>query len=139
MLFSTSATKFLCGRFCNDRQQMVRLLSTTTERFKSAVETRSLKVRDLPDGVEKLELYALYKQATSGDVKTERPGMMDFINRAKWDAWNECKGKDVEWAMTQYVSKTEHFSSNRCHFFRIFATLSPLPVVAGRQASNPSN
>jgi len=31
------------------------------------------------------ELYALYKQATVGDVNTDRPGFMDFKGRAKWD------------------------------------------------------
>ena len=27
-------------------------------------------------------------QATLGTCNTERPGMMDFVGRAKWDAWN---------------------------------------------------
>ena len=36
----------------------------------------------------KLKIYALFKQATSGKVTTSRPGMMDFVGRAKWDAWN---------------------------------------------------
>ena len=34
-----------------------------------------------------LELYALYKQATTGDVTGDRPGMMDLRGRAKYDAW----------------------------------------------------
>ena len=40
----------------------------------------------------KLEFYALYKQATEGDVSGKRPGMMDFVGRAKFDAWEKLKG-----------------------------------------------
>ena len=46
-----------------------------------------------------LQLYSLYKQATVGDVNTKRPGMTDFIGRAKWDAWEKLKGttQDQAW------------------------------------------
>jgi acyl-CoA-binding protein len=27
---------------------------------------------------------SLYKQATEGDVKVKRPGMLDMLGRAKW-------------------------------------------------------
>lgn len=27
---------------------------------------------------------------------TERPGMLDFTGKAKWDAWNAKKGNTVE-------------------------------------------
>jgi acyl-CoA-binding protein len=53
----------------------------------------------------KLEFYALYKQATVGDVGGKRPGMMDFVNRAKYDAWAEVKGTSSEDAMQQYIDK----------------------------------
>lgn len=56
-----------------------------------------------PDNQTLLQLYAMYKQATDGDVQGERPGMMDFINRAKYDAWDKLKGKTVEEAMQAYV------------------------------------
>lgn len=39
----------------------------------------------------KLKLYALFKQATVGPCNTPKPGMMDFVNRAKWTAWSELK------------------------------------------------
>ena len=76
--------------------------------FKEAVSQRSLAVRALPDGLEKLELYALYKQATVGDVNADRPGFTDFVGKAKWDAWNKLKGWSTEKAMEQYVEKTGH-------------------------------
>ncbi|AXE33861.1 acyl-CoA-binding protein [Chromobacterium phragmitis] len=56
-----------------------------------------------PDNQTLLQLYALFKQATEGDAAGERPGMMDFINRAKFDAWEKLKGKDAAAAMQEYV------------------------------------
>ena len=50
-----------------------------------------------------LKIYALYKQASSGDVDGKRPGFTDMVGRAKWDAWNEFKGKSADEAMQEYV------------------------------------
>ena len=58
-----------------------------------------------PSNEMKLEFYALYKQATAGDVSGKRPGMMDFVNRAKYDAWAELKGMSSDEAMQKYVDK----------------------------------
>ncbi len=51
-----------------------------------------------------LELYAFYKQATEGDAKGSRPGMMDFKGRAKYDAWATKKGTSKDDAMKSYVA-----------------------------------
>jgi acyl-CoA-binding protein len=56
-----------------------------------------------PDNQTLLQLYAFYKQATDGDVEGERPGMMDFINRAKYDAWDKLKGTDSDEAKQRYI------------------------------------
>ena len=40
-----------------------------------------------PGNEAKLKLYGLFKQATIGTVNTKRPGMTDFVGKAKWDAW----------------------------------------------------
>ena len=45
---------------------------------------------------ELLMVYSLYKQGTVGDVNTNRPGMLDFKGKAKWDAWEKLKGKAKE-------------------------------------------
>lgn len=58
-----------------------------------------------PSNEMKLEFYALYKQATEGDVTGKRPGMMDFVGRAKYDAWAELKGTSSEEAMQKYIDK----------------------------------
>ncbi|TIA85250.1 hypothetical protein E3P99_04035 [Wallemia hederae] len=52
---------------------------------------------------EKLRFYALYKQANEGDVKTARPGMMDFTGKAKWDAYKAVEGMSKEEAASKYV------------------------------------
>ncbi|XP_068214971.1 acyl-CoA-binding protein-like [Palaemon carinicauda] len=76
------------------------------ERFNEAAE----KVKNLtkkPNDEELLEIYALFKQGTVGDCNTERPGMMDFKGKAKWDAWNGKKGMTKEAAMEAYVNKAD--------------------------------
>jgi len=54
---------------------------------------------------QKLQMYALYKQATEGDVSGKKPGMMDFVARAKFMAWEELKGKTSEEAMQKYINE----------------------------------
>jgi len=55
----------------------------------------------------KLKMYALYKQATEGDVSGKKPGMMDFIARAKFLAWEELKGSSADEAMQTYIDSVE--------------------------------
>jgi diazepam-binding inhibitor (GABA receptor modulator, acyl-CoA-binding protein) len=50
-----------------------------------------------------LDLYALYKQATSGDVSGARPGILDLRGRAKYDAWAKRKGTAKDAAMQAYI------------------------------------
>lgn len=72
------------------------------EQFDQAViDSKNLPER--PDNMTLLKMYALFKQASSGDAQGERPGMADFIGRAKWDAWDALKGTAKETAMQQYV------------------------------------
>lgn len=57
-----------------------------------------------PDNDTLLALYALYKQGTIGDVSGERPGAMDLVGRAKYDAWAKYRGLTREQAMRDYVT-----------------------------------
>jgi diazepam-binding inhibitor (GABA receptor modulator, acyl-CoA-binding protein) len=74
--------------------------------FEKAVAD-SKKLPEKPDNATLLKLYSLYKQATEGDVEGKRPGFTDMVGRAKWDAWNEIKGKDAKAAMQEYVDLIE--------------------------------
>lgn len=81
-------------------------MSDLKARFEAAAaESKNLPER--PDNTTLLKLYALYKQASAGDVDGKRPGFTDMVGRAKWDAWNEIKGTGQDDAMKQYVALIE--------------------------------
>jgi diazepam-binding inhibitor (GABA receptor modulator, acyl-CoA-binding protein) len=69
----------------------------------AAAQTRVRTLARTPDSAELLELYALYKQGTTGDVQGSRPGMLDFKGRAKFDAWATKKGVAKDRAQSAYV------------------------------------
>jgi diazepam-binding inhibitor (GABA receptor modulator, acyl-CoA-binding protein) len=73
------------------------------EEFEKAV-AQSKVLTKRPSNEELLQLYALYKQATEGDVTGDRPGGFDFKAIAKFDAWAEVKGKTKEVAMKDYIT-----------------------------------
>ena len=60
-----------------------------------------------PGNEDLLKLYALYKQSTVGDAAGKRPGMMDFVKRAKFDAWAELEGTSSDDAKQAYVDLVE--------------------------------
>ena len=72
---------------------------------KAVADSKSLP--DKPDNATLLKLYALYKQGSGGDVQGKRPGFTDMVGRAKWDAWNGLKGKDMPSTMQEYVDLIE--------------------------------
>jgi diazepam-binding inhibitor (GABA receptor modulating acyl-CoA-binding protein) len=67
----------------------------------------SKKLPEKPDNATLLKLYALYKQATEGDVEGKRPGFTDMVGRAKFDAWTAIQGKGTDEAMKEYVALVE--------------------------------
>ena len=81
-------------------------MSDLKTRFEAAVAS-SKNLAERPDNATLLKLYALFKQGSSGDVDGKRPGFTDLVGRAKWDAWNELKGKPGEQAMQEYVDLIE--------------------------------
>lgn len=78
-----------------------------TARFDQAVAA-SKQLPDKPDNMTLLRLYALYKQASSGDADPgARPGMADLVGRAKWDAWDALRGKSAPDARQEYIALVE--------------------------------
>ena len=73
------------------------------QQFDNAV-ARSRELTRRPSNEELLQLYGLFKQATEGDVTGERPGGFDFKAIAKYDAWEELKGKTKEQAQQEYIA-----------------------------------
>ena len=76
------------------------------EQFAQA-QAESKNLPERPDNMTLLKIYALYKQGANGDVSGERPGMTDFVNRAKYDAWAALKGTSQEDAQQQYIDLIE--------------------------------
>ncbi|PHV08343.1 acyl-CoA-binding protein [Janthinobacterium sp. BJB412] len=76
------------------------------EQFQQAqLDSKNLSER--PDNMTLLKIYALFKQASSGDATGERPGFTDMVGRAKFDAWAALKGNSTEEAQQQYVDLIE--------------------------------
>ncbi len=70
------------------------------QQFKKAAHfVAKSPAREGISNAEKLETYALYKQATVGDVEGGQPWAVQLEARAKWDAWNANKGMSKEDAM----------------------------------------
>jgi acyl-CoA-binding protein len=81
-------------------------MSNLQSNFENAAqEVQQLPER--PDNDTLLKLYALYKQATIGNVKGNRPGFTDFVGRSKYDAWAKLRNKSKEWAMEEYIKLVE--------------------------------
>ena len=77
-------------------------MSDLKKKFDKAVsDVKTLK--EDPDNATKLELYALFKQASIGDVEGKRPGFTDLVGRAKYDAWASLQGTSAEAAMQAYI------------------------------------
>lgn len=84
-------------------------MSDLKARFETAI-ANSKKLSERPDNATLLKIYGLYKQSTAGDVTEKKPGFSDMIGRAKWDAWNNCKGTGTDAAMQQYIDLIESLS-----------------------------
>jgi acyl-CoA-binding protein len=75
----------------------------------AAEEVKHLPAR--PDNAALLRLYALYKQGSVGDVAGERPGMMAFVERAKYDAWAQLSGTPQDEAKQTYIDLVEELKA----------------------------
>lgn len=76
------------------------------EDLKAQFDRACARAKELPrrpDNETMLKLYALYKQATTGDVSGKRPGFTDPVGRAKYDAWRKVTGMPEDAAMKAYV------------------------------------
>ncbi len=80
--------------------------------FQSAVE-RAPKLPKRPPSDILLQFYALFKQASVGDMEGVRPGFADFEGRAKYDAWSKLQGKAQEEAMQEYIALIERIEQEQ--------------------------
>ncbi|XP_062833770.1 enoyl-CoA delta isomerase 2 isoform X2 [Anolis carolinensis] len=78
------------------------IMQFSQEDFEKAKDQLKL-LEDDPGNEVKLKLYALYKQATEGPCKTPKPGMLDFVKKAKWDAWSSLGSLPQDSARQKYI------------------------------------
>lgn len=77
-------------------------MASLQDQFEQASrDAQSLDKR--PDNETLLRLYALFKQATEGDVSGPAPGMFDFKASAKYEAWSKLEGSSRDAAMKKYI------------------------------------
>ena len=81
-------------------------MSDLNATFEESVKN-STSISERPDNATLLKIYALYKQATAGDVEGKRPGFGDMVGRAKFDAWAAIKGTGKDDAMQRYIALIE--------------------------------
>ena len=72
-----------------------------------AAAAAAKQTKKRPDNTTLLKLYSYYKQATDGDVTGNRPGGLDFVGGAKYDAWAKIKGMSKDEAMANYVKQVD--------------------------------
>ena len=78
-------------------------MSGIRSEFENALkQVRGLRAQ--PSNADLLKLYALYKQATVGDVRGARPGRLDVRDHAKYSAWEKARGLGAEEAMARYAA-----------------------------------
>ena len=99
----------------------MKISSIDFEKAKSRLESSSIEV----DNETKLKLYGLYKQSTTGVCSTPKPGLTDFVGRAKWTAWSSLGKITQQDAQKQYIQTVEQLvssssTSNSIYFIFFF-------------------
>mmetsp|Transcript_17557 Transcript_17557/g.24369 ORF Transcript_17557/g.24369 Transcript_17557/m.24369 type:complete len:124 (+) Transcript_17557:19-390(+) len=85
-------------------------------KFRKCVEYIQKLPPSNPGGYEasandKLQFYALFKQATDGPNNTKAPSRLNLVAKAKWDAWKVLGQISKEEAMKKYISKVVEISN----------------------------
>ena len=76
---------------------------TTLEQDFEDAKQRVMNLPSKPSNDKLLELYALNKQATIGDINADKPVMFDFVAQAKYNAWQAKIGMSKEDAQQKYI------------------------------------
>ncbi len=92
------------------KKEELRMSEELAARFAKAAEEVT-QLSEAPDNLAKLKLYALYKQASTGDCTGSRPGMLDFVGRAKYDQWKELSGTTQDAAKQMYIDFVEELKA----------------------------
>ncbi len=80
-------------------------MSTKEEFQQASIDIKSLSSK--PSNEDLLALYALFKQGNQGQVTGSRPGMMNLVGRAKYDAWKALGTMPEADAQLKYIAKVK--------------------------------
>ncbi len=105
-LFRVSYLNNLIHRYASN--EVSSSSSIDFEKAKSRLESSSIEV----DNETKLKLYGLYKQSTTGICSIPKPGLTDFVGRAKWTAWSSLGKMNQQDAQKQYIQTVEQLISS---------------------------
>ncbi|KAK7115391.1 enoyl-CoA delta isomerase 2-like [Littorina saxatilis] len=100
--FSASLSRGVSAQVCRFHQGAVDRMPAHDAEFDSAKD-RLGKLSEEPDNTVKLQIYALFKQATKGKCDVKKPGALDFVGKAKWDAWNKLGDMSQDDAQKAYI------------------------------------
>ena len=70
------------------------------------------KLAKTPSTDELKVLYGFYKQAVNGDCNVEKPGFLDFKEKAKWESWNSNKGLSKYDSEVNYITYVNQLIQN---------------------------
>ena len=76
-----------------------------TQFNQSIIDVRHLLKKPSNDNL--LKLYGLYKQSLFGRNKEEIPGIFDFKNKVKYEAWDKVKMLSKLTAKKEYIKAVE--------------------------------
>ena len=94
------------------RNLSTEISSADFEKAKANLEKSSVEV----DNETKLKLYGLFKQSTQGVCSTPKPGLTDFVGRAKWTAWSSLGKMTQQDAQKQYIQTVQQLTSSSSSF-----------------------
>ncbi|MFH4982712.1 hypothetical protein AB6A40_009421 [Gnathostoma spinigerum] len=100
-----------------------------------AAQANLKKIKDEPDAATKLKIYALFKQATAGNVTGKRPGVIDFVGRAKFDAWKSLEGMSQEDAQKKYAELVDKLLGEEVETSESETSVGDLKPVPGIRIS----
>ena len=86
-------------------------MTEINSRFEQAA-AMAKSLAEKPDNDTLLQLYALFKQGSSGDVAGEKPGFFDFVATAKYEAWEKLQGLSQDDAMQKYINLVERLGGS---------------------------
>uniref|UniRef100_T1IX27 ACB domain-containing protein n=1 Tax=Strigamia maritima TaxID=126957 RepID=T1IX27_STRMM len=106
------------GNYKIDTRQIIQInpgrnmSSSIDSQFEDAKKVLETLKKD-PGNATKLRMYGLFKQATMGKCNAPKPSMVDFVGKAKWDAWNSLGKMTSAEAKQNYVNLVQELAGTQ--------------------------